>query len=115
MTTKHILALSLVFGSLIISGCSPERLKANPLSQDPDPWMVEIDPAHQTCTLDTDCGLVYVDCSTCDCGVPIHMMYIEHYTDRYHELCLNYVGPVCEIECPPETLICLSGQCARNP
>jgi hypothetical protein len=80
-------------------------------SDSPELSMVWIDSAHQTCELPSDCVLVYVDCSGCDCGVPVNFLYEDYYLDLYKETCSDYEGPVCEMYCEPSTLVCRSGQC----
>jgi hypothetical protein len=108
---KILSAFLFIIIGIILSGCSVDILRGNSSSIDPATWIVEIDPAHQACDLDIDCGLAYVDCSTCDCGVPINLDYEELYINKYEELCRDYVGPVCEMFCPQATLACDAGQC----
>jgi hypothetical protein len=61
-------------------------------------YTIDIDPAHKTCQQDDDCALVYIDCSSCDCGEPVNINFEEYYHDLYLEICRDYSGPVCEME-----------------
>ena len=73
---------------------------------------IEIDPAHQVCASDEDCALVITHCSTCDCGTAINGSYEELYNDLLFQACRNYSGGVCEMDCPPSELACISGTCS---
>ena len=100
---------------LLLTGCSSVFRADVSKSPEINNWVVEVDPAHQVCELAGDCGLAYVDCSTCDCGVPVNTDFIDFYTRRYADVCRNYTGAVCEIECPPVILTCQSGLCGIEP
>ena len=109
------LFITSIFIGVILSGCFIDTSSDDPGPGDAGYWTVEIDPAHQDCALDSNCRLAYVDCSTCECGISINLKYEEYYKDRYEELCRDYIGPVCEIYCPPSTLVCIDGQCEVKP
>ena len=81
----------------------------------PELRTIEVDPAHQECEGADDCGLVFVDCSGCDCGIPVNLQFEDRYLQLYSEVCLDYVGPVCEMYCPEVELICQAGVCEANP
>jgi hypothetical protein len=75
------------------------------------PLRLTIEPTDQNCESSEECVLVWTDCSTCDCGTPVHRHHQEKYQKAYRELCVDYSGPVCEIYCPPAELICEQGVC----
>lgn len=110
---KIILAISFIV--ILFTGCSQFSFGADSGPERSDFQIVEIDPAHQTCEIAADCITTYVDCSGCECGIPINIKYEAHYRDLYQDLCADYAGPVCEMYCPPITLTCLSGICAAGP
>ena len=105
----------LFIASLFLSACALDFSSGDSPSDSPGISVVEIDPAHQACELPSDCVLVYVDCSGCDCGVPVNYLYEDIYINLYKEICSDYVGPVCEMYCPSSTLICQSGLCGTEP
>jgi hypothetical protein len=100
---------------LILTSCSIITNADHKSGDDLDPWIIEIDPAHQTCENTNDCTLVYIDCSSCSCGTPINLAYESFYTQQAEQICQDYVGPVCEMYCPEATLVCLSGLCVSEP
>ena len=108
---RYLLIASVLFLSACVFNNSNEGLPSDNLTING----IEIDPAHQTCLLPTDCVLVYLDCSGCDCGVPVNSMYEKLYLNLAIETCSEYAGPVCEIYCPPTTLVCQSGLCGTEP
>jgi len=112
---KQIICLAFLCAGFIFSGCSQVILGGNSVPERSDYPIVEIDSAHQTCEKAADCITTYVDCSGCDCGIPINLKYENHYLDLYNDVCAEYAGPVCEIYCPPITLICSSGICEAEP
>ncbi len=75
------------------------------------PLQLTIEPIDQACESSEECVLVWTDCSTCDCGTPVNRQHQEKYQMAYRELCVEYVGPVCEIYCPPAELMCAQGVC----
>jgi hypothetical protein len=116
---RHIKYFLAAFGLVVLllstTACALDFLGWDLTSDSPDISSVEIDPAHQSCLSASDCVLVYVDCSGCDCGQPINYMYEDLYLSLSRELCSAYAGPVCEMYCPPANLVCQSGRCGTEP
>ena len=111
LKTYPIIWYVLLVSVLVLSGCVLDNPSRKIPTNSPDIINVEVDSMHQTCELTSDCVLVYADCSGCDCGVPVNYFYEDYYVDLYEEICSDYEGPVCEMYCPPSTLICQSGFC----
>ena len=105
----QILFISLIV-IILIAGCSiigsEEELPI---------YAIDIDPAHQTCEGNDQCALVYIDCSSCDCGEAVNIQFEEYYQNLYQEVCQDYNGPVCEMFCPKVNLICQNNQCMAEP
>jgi hypothetical protein len=113
--TYSILKYGIITSLLLLSGCSLDFSNSGSPTNDTVTKVVEVDSAHQVCELASDCVLVYVDCSGCDCGVPINKKYENLYLELYDDLCRDYVGAVCEMYCPQATLVCTSNQCEVKP
>jgi hypothetical protein len=110
-----VLIVGLILSSLIHAGCSLDLLAVDQAPNTPDSRVVEIKPSHQSCELASDCVIVYIDCSGCDCGVPVNRDFETKYRDLYQELCSTYAGAVCEMYCPQVSLVCNSGICDVEP
>ena len=114
-TGRTRLILLLLFGYLIFSGCSQNYFENETARDGTDHQIIKIDPDHQACQKAEDCITAYVDCSTCECGIPINLDYANLYQELYENQCADYTGPVCEIYCPPVNLVCNSGRCEAEP
>ncbi len=84
-------------------------------SEGPDPVSIPIDPLHQACQADSDCTLVYTDCSGCGCGEAVNLEYQAYYQGLAAKLCQDYSGPVCEVLCPKVSLVCQAKRCLAIP
>ena len=110
-----IYKLGILLFVFLLAGCSAVFRDSASKPAGATGRVVEVDPAHQVCELAGDCALAYVDCSNCDCGVPVNKDFIDLYSRLYIDLCSEYAGPACEVECPPVILTCQSGLCGGAP
>lgn len=69
--------------------------------------------AHQACNEDTECVLIQLECSDCDCGKPINKDFVQVYENEKRNRCLAYSGPVCDVLCPTTTSVCRNNKCVR--
>ena len=72
---------------------------------------ITIDENDKTCVSAQDCVLAWTDCSTCECGTPINQQQAAKYEQVYEEICANYRGPVCDMDCPEVKLECINNLC----
>lgn len=110
-----ILKYSIVTSLLFLSSCTLDFSNRGTPTDDTGVRAVEVNPAHQVCERASDCVVVYVDCSGCDCGVPVNKKFEDLYFELYDDLCSDYVGAVCEMYCPQATLVCESNICVVEP
>jgi hypothetical protein len=113
--TYSIIKYVVVISVLLLTGCSLGFSNRILPTDDTGHRVVDVDPVHQVCELASECVLVYVDCSGCDCGVPVNKKFEIRYHELYEVTCSDYVGAVCEMYCPEPTIVCESGQCRVDP
>lgn len=71
--------------------------------------VIEIDPTHQICEIDSDCVTAMTHCS-CHCGAPVHKDYWQIYLDKQVEACSDYDGIMCGMRCE-EVPACIENKC----
>ncbi|HVH42389.1 MAG TPA: hypothetical protein VM925_08595 [Labilithrix sp.] len=52
-----------------------------------------------------------VKCS-CDCGVPINRAKWQKYLDAQAQMCVDYHGPMCRMDCSNVVLECRDRVCS---
>lgn len=72
-----------------------------------------IGPNELYCEQDSDCTLVGISCSSCDCGNPVNIKYKEYYDQQLQEECEGYDGPVCDMNCP-YNVRCIRNTCTNE-
>lgn len=70
--------------------------------------------AHQECSSNSECVLIQIDCSECDCGTPVNRNYELEYAVEKKNRCADYRGPVCDLLCPSTVSICKNGKCVEE-
>jgi hypothetical protein len=76
----------------------------------PDPAL-KVDPTDQGCTSADECIQTMVKCS-CDCGVPINRAKWQKYLDAQAQMCVDYHGPMCRMDCSNVVLECRDRVCS---
>lgn len=71
--------------------------------------VIEIDPNHQSCEIDSDCVKVGIQCA-CHCGSAVNAQYKQIYLDIRREVCAGYNGPLCMMVCEVAPA-CIENQC----
>lgn len=74
---------------------------------------VEVFHKDQSCSKDSDCTLVYTQCSGCGCGTPVSVKKQKLYKEKRNEDCADYKGSVCDVWCPESELRCVEGYCEK--
>jgi hypothetical protein len=74
-----VISCILIASAFLLSACNLDFSSGDLPSDNLDQSVVEINPEHQTCVVASDCVLVYVDCSGCDCGIPVNSLYEDTY------------------------------------
>jgi hypothetical protein len=70
----------------------------------------------RTCTVDADCILVEMLCSTCCDQDAINAVSQDPFTEMYTHYCSDYDGPVCECTTPDVEPVCTENRCTPfNP
>ncbi|MCU0661656.1 MAG: hypothetical protein MUC50_04940 [Myxococcota bacterium] len=72
--------------------------------------IITVDPRDQRCSVSDDCVMTMVKCS-CDCGVPINKEYDSKYFKEVEEMCKDYEGPMCSMDCDT-TIECKDNVCS---
>lgn len=74
---------------------------------------ITVSDADKGCDVDEDCVLVGYTCSFCDCGEPVNRTHQERYHEMLQLECVDYVGGVCSIMCPPTEIKCVDKVCTQ--
>jgi len=72
-----------------------------------------VEEIDKLCETDNDCVYVPTLCSECSCGDVVNEMYQQKYIDRYTEICENFEGKKCTIQCLG-FIKCIKNKCART-
>jgi hypothetical protein len=97
----------LVFATVLFAtGC--------PNGNSPEGNRLPVQVEHQACTANSECVLVQLDCSDCDCGTPVNKKFQTRYLAEKENQCAAYRGPVCDLWCLSTASVCLNGKCIEQ-
>ncbi len=66
--------------------------------------------ANNSCSTTSECARVSDACS-CSCGSSINISFLESYRTLRTDVCNDYWGPICKMQCPEQELACIDNTC----
>ncbi len=63
------------------------------------------------CAGDAECTIMGTECSYCDCGVAVSKESEQRLKAEFEEMCGDYKGSVCDIQCPLAKVECIGNEC----
>ena len=94
------LLVVLGFLLLFLTGCIDTREKG-----------IKISEADLYCETNSDCMTIQTQCSQCNCGEPVNIASAEKYRAEYRQVCENYSGAMCDMNCKPTRSECINNKC----
>ena len=67
---------------------------------------------HKSCVENSDCIDVRTKCA-CSCGGAINHKFAQEHERLRAEACNNYSGPICDMNCYPNEVMCVEGSCQK--